>query len=54
MIKRTFYGWYIIDYCERWDLKQTMSPDFLPFQQVRDPSSSKISSFFDAFGLNEK
>jgi hypothetical protein len=35
-------------------LKKTISPDFLPFQQVRDPRSSKIGSFFDAHGLNEK
>jgi len=43
-----------MDSCERWDLKQTMSPDFLPFRQVRDPCSSKNGRFFDAYGLNEK
>jgi len=40
-----------MDYCERWEFKQTMSADFPPFHQVRDPCASKISSFYNALAV---
>jgi hypothetical protein len=32
-------------------VKQTMSSDFPPFQQVRDPCSWKMGRFYNALGV---